>query len=86
MVSSGAAVMYRERELTGEKLAAELRSLKLDPERLKRMEKQAALLGRPEAAKELADVCVQLMVDAWGADGRERPDGKIEVKKKAEGP
>jgi UDP-N-acetylglucosamine--N-acetylmuramyl-(pentapeptide) pyrophosphoryl-undecaprenol N-acetylglucosamine transferase len=85
LVANGAAVMFRERELTGEKLAAELRALKGDPDRLKRMEKQAALLGRPEAAKELADVCVQLMVDAWGPEGRERPDGKIEVKKKAEG-
>jgi UDP-N-acetylglucosamine--N-acetylmuramyl-(pentapeptide) pyrophosphoryl-undecaprenol N-acetylglucosamine transferase len=85
LVSTGAAVMFRERELTGEKLAAEIRSLKQNPDRLKKMEKQAALLGRPEASKELADVCVQLMVDEYGPDGRERPDGKIEVKKKAEG-
>jgi UDP-N-acetylglucosamine--N-acetylmuramyl-(pentapeptide) pyrophosphoryl-undecaprenol N-acetylglucosamine transferase len=38
------------------------------------MEKQAGLLGRPEAAKELADVCVDLMVRTWGPQGRSRPD------------
>lgn len=76
MVAGGAAVMFRESELTGPRLAEELRALKLNPERLRRMEKQAGLLGRPEAAKELADVCAQMMVDAWGPQGRERPDGK----------
>jgi UDP-N-acetylglucosamine--N-acetylmuramyl-(pentapeptide) pyrophosphoryl-undecaprenol N-acetylglucosamine transferase len=74
MVSSGAALMFREAELTGKKLGDEIRTLKESPDRLKRMEKQAGLLGRPEAAKELADVLVDLMVDAWGPDGRQRPD------------
>lgn len=85
LVAQGAAVMFRQSELTGEKLAKEIRRLKEDPEQLKKMEKAAALLGRPEASKELADVCVQLMVEAWGPDGRARPDGKIEVKKGAQG-
>lgn len=74
MVSSGAALMFREAELTGQKLGEEIRTLKASPERLKRMEKQAGLLGRPEAAKELADVLVDLMVEAWGPNGRERSD------------
>ncbi len=43
------------------------------------MEKAAARLGRPEAAKELADVCVQLMIDAYGPSGRDRPDKKREA-------
>ncbi len=76
MVDSGAALMFREAELDGKKLADQIRELKGDPSRLKKMEKQAGLLGRPEAAKELADVCVQLMVDAWGPHGRDRPDKK----------
>lgn len=76
LVEGGAALMFRETELTGEKLAAEIRALKADPARLKKMEKQAALLGRPEAAKELADVCVQMMVDRWGPQGRDRPEKK----------
>lgn len=76
MVANGAALMFREAELTGERLAVQIRSLKTNPEQLKKMERQAAMLGRPEAAKELADICVQMMVDAWGPHGRDRPDKK----------
>ena len=76
MVAAGAALMFRESELTGERLANEIRSLKANPEALMKMERQAGLLGRPEASKELADVCVQMMVDAWGPHGRDRPDKK----------
>lgn len=76
MVANGAALMFRQSDLTGERLAVEIRHLKAHPEQLKRMERQAAMLGRPEAAKELADICVQMMVDAWGPHGRNRPDKK----------
>jgi UDP-N-acetylglucosamine--N-acetylmuramyl-(pentapeptide) pyrophosphoryl-undecaprenol N-acetylglucosamine transferase len=72
LVNAGAAVMFREAELTGEKLAAEIRSLKSDGERRKKMERAAGMLGRPEAAKELADVCVDMMISRWGAKGRIR--------------
>lgn len=74
LVSAGAAVMFRESELTGEALAKEIRGLRGDPGRLEHMERQAGLLGRPEAAKELADVCAELMVRAWGHKGRARPN------------
>jgi UDP-N-acetylglucosamine--N-acetylmuramyl-(pentapeptide) pyrophosphoryl-undecaprenol N-acetylglucosamine transferase len=73
LVDAGAALMFREAELTGEKLAATLRELKGHPERLRQMEKKAGLLGRPEAAKELADVCVELMVEKYGPGGRGAP-------------
>lgn len=76
LVNAGAALMFREAELTGATLAETIRGLKADPARVKRMEKQAGLLGRPEAAKELADVCVQLMVEVYGPQGRDRPDKK----------
>lgn len=72
LVDAGAALMFRESELTGAKLAEVIRTLKSDPAKLKNMEKKAGLLGRPEAAKELADVCVDLMVQTWGPNGRER--------------
>ena len=72
LVDSGAALMFRESELDGARLAAELRALAKDPERLKKMEKAAGLLGRPEAAKELADVCVKMMSSRWGREGRMR--------------
>lgn len=73
LVAAGAAVMFREAELTGERLAQEIRALKTDPQRLRQMEKRAGLHGRPEASKELADVCVELMTEAWGPSGRDRP-------------
>ncbi len=61
LVDKGAAVMIRQSELTGERLAAEIRDLVENAERRKSMERAAGLLGRPEAAKEIADVCVQLV-------------------------
>ncbi len=76
LVASGAALMFRESELDGARLAAELRLLAKDPERLKKMEKAAGLLGRPEAAKELADVCVTMMSHRWGSEGRVRAASK----------
>ncbi len=72
LVDAGAALMFREAELTGQKLAETIRQLKANPAQLKNMEKKAGLLGRPEASKELADVCVDLMVQAWGPNGRDR--------------
>ena len=76
LVDAGAALMFRESELTGKQLAEQIRELKEHPDRLAKMEKASGLLGRPEAAKELADVCVQMMVDTWGPRGRDRPDKK----------
>ncbi len=76
LVEAGAALMFREAELTGAKLAETLRTLKKEPERLRQMEKKAGLLGRPEASKELADVLVELMVEAYGPSGRDRPAGE----------
>ena len=72
LVDAGAALMFRESELTGQTLAETIRTLKSQPAQLKNMEKKAGLLGRPEAAKELADVCVDMMVQTWGPNGRER--------------
>lgn len=80
LVAAGAAVMFREETLTGERLAEEIRAIESDEPRRKQMEKRAGLLGRPEAAKELADVCVELMHEAWGPKGRERPSLPDEVK------
>lgn len=74
LVQAGAALMYREAELDGGKLANEIRALKSDPPRLRKMEKAAGLLGRPEAAKELADELVKMMVERWGGSGRKRSE------------
>lgn len=83
LVDAGAALMFREAELTGEHLAQTLRELMTDPVKLKQMAKKAGILGRPAAAKELADVCVDLTTQAWGPQGRDRgsKDEKKDEKK-----
>ena len=66
LVDAGAAVMFREADLTGEKLAATIRELKNDAPRLAKMEKAAGMLGRPEASGEIAAVLQQLCLKKWG--------------------
>lgn len=76
LVDAGAALMFREEELTGKALAEQIRALKDHPERLRHMEKKAGLLGRPEAAKELADECMALMTEKYGPSGRSRQEAE----------
>jgi UDP-N-acetylglucosamine--N-acetylmuramyl-(pentapeptide) pyrophosphoryl-undecaprenol N-acetylglucosamine transferase len=66
LVEAGAALMFREAELTGERLAQELRQLAAEPDRLQRMERAAGGLGRPEAARELVDLCAELVAPPAG--------------------
>ena len=66
MVEAGAAVMLEEKELSPQKLADTLRGLIGDKALLSRMEKASGLLGRPEAAKEITDVCSELVDRRWG--------------------
>jgi UDP-N-acetylglucosamine--N-acetylmuramyl-(pentapeptide) pyrophosphoryl-undecaprenol N-acetylglucosamine transferase len=73
MVAAGAAILIPEKELTGEGLAKELRALDADRDRLKKMGRQSGLLGRPEAAREIADVCVSLCGDRLVREGRHLP-------------
>lgn len=61
LVDAGAALMFRERGLDGKKLAQALRELHASPERREEMERQSARLGRPEAAREIADVCIEML-------------------------
>ena len=73
MVAAGAALLIPERELTGERLAKELRALDKGRDQLKKMGRQSGLLGRPEAAREIADVCVSLCGDRLVREGRHLP-------------
>jgi UDP-N-acetylglucosamine--N-acetylmuramyl-(pentapeptide) pyrophosphoryl-undecaprenol N-acetylglucosamine transferase len=76
LVDAGAAVMIEERELTGELLAGEIRSILLDPERRERMEVSAGRLGNPQAASEIAEVCGELARRRWGSPhGQPRGEG-----------
>jgi len=76
LVDAGAAVMIEERDLTGELLGSEIRRVLLDPAVRERMSRAAGVLGRPQAASEIADVLTQLTVRRWGSPkGRKRgPD------------
>jgi len=73
LVQNGAAILLPEKELTGDKLAAELRALAGDGERLKKMARASGLLGRPEAAREIADVCVSMCSQRLVREGRHLP-------------
>ena len=73
LVQSGAAILLPEKDLTGESLAGELRALEQDRGRLQRMSRQSAALGRPEAAREIADVCVSLCSRRLIGEGRNLP-------------
>jgi UDP-N-acetylglucosamine--N-acetylmuramyl-(pentapeptide) pyrophosphoryl-undecaprenol N-acetylglucosamine transferase len=76
LVDAGAAVMIEERDLTGELLAAEIRRILSDPEVRARMSRAAGLLGRPQAASEIADVLTDLSRRRWGTPrGRPREAG-----------
>ena len=61
MVDAGASTMLRERDLDGERLAGEIRGLFEDRDRLSEMELAASRAGRPEAAREIVDACVDLL-------------------------
>jgi UDP-N-acetylglucosamine--N-acetylmuramyl-(pentapeptide) pyrophosphoryl-undecaprenol N-acetylglucosamine transferase len=73
LVEAGAAVMIEERELTGELLASEIRAILRSPERRARMSRAAGSLGAPAAAREIADVCAELVRRRWGSQfGQDR--------------
>jgi UDP-N-acetylglucosamine--N-acetylmuramyl-(pentapeptide) pyrophosphoryl-undecaprenol N-acetylglucosamine transferase len=67
LVDAGAAVMIEERDLTGELLAAEIRAILASAERRERMARAAGRLGSPQAAKEITDVCTDLVRHRWGS-------------------
>jgi UDP-N-acetylglucosamine--N-acetylmuramyl-(pentapeptide) pyrophosphoryl-undecaprenol N-acetylglucosamine transferase len=62
MVDAGASLMFRESQLDAAMLSQAILALIDEPERRTKMERAAGLLGRPEAAREIADVCVELVV------------------------
>ncbi len=73
LLQAGAALLMPEPELTAPKLADEIRALASDRERLTKMSRASAALGRPEAAREIADVCVSLCGPRLIREGRHLP-------------
>ena len=76
LVDAGAALLLPERDLTGATLAAELRGLESDRARLAKMARESGNLGRPEAAREIADVCVSLCSGRLIREGRNLPPAR----------
>jgi UDP-N-acetylglucosamine--N-acetylmuramyl-(pentapeptide) pyrophosphoryl-undecaprenol N-acetylglucosamine transferase len=64
LVRAGAAVVIADRELTAERLAAELERLCAGRGRLLSMAERARQLATPHAADELADSCLELIARA----------------------
>jgi UDP-N-acetylglucosamine--N-acetylmuramyl-(pentapeptide) pyrophosphoryl-undecaprenol N-acetylglucosamine transferase len=60
LVESGAATMIRESELSVEALADEAAAVLCDTELRVRMEEAAGSVSRPEAAREIAELCLEL--------------------------
>lgn len=60
VVGAGAAILLRESELDGDRLAAIVVGLLDDPARLARMRLAAARAGRPEAAVSIAKLVARL--------------------------
>ena len=63
LAATGAAVMLEQRELTTERLDAELRALLTDPDRRASVAAAALERGRPDAAHEIASRILRLIAD-----------------------
>lgn len=68
LVQAGAAEMIPEKELTGVRLAASIRSYHNHPELLRSMEIQSARLGNVRAAAKIVDACLTLVQQRSGHD------------------
>jgi UDP-N-acetylglucosamine--N-acetylmuramyl-(pentapeptide) pyrophosphoryl-undecaprenol N-acetylglucosamine transferase len=76
LVQADAALLIPESELSADRLAAELTALEADRAQLSKMSRASGILGRPEAAREIADVCVSLCSGRLVREGRHLPQRK----------
>lgn len=76
LVDAGAAILIAEKDLTAQRLADEIRALDADRGKLARMSRASGVLGRPEAAREIADVCVSLCSARLVREGRHLPPAR----------
>jgi UDP-N-acetylglucosamine--N-acetylmuramyl-(pentapeptide) pyrophosphoryl-undecaprenol N-acetylglucosamine transferase len=61
LVAAGAAELILDRELTGKRLAERVSKLLKEPERLDRMRRASRSLGRPMAARNIADCGLRIL-------------------------
>ena len=71
LVERGAAVLWRRNPRTAEMLAETIRNLRSSPEKLAAMASASASLGKPDAAKNVAEV-VRSLIDRESAKERKR--------------
>ena len=64
LVEAGAARLVPDRELDGPRVAALIAEFMDNPEHRRGLEKAAAALARPRAARDIAQACLQLMKEA----------------------
>jgi UDP-N-acetylglucosamine--N-acetylmuramyl-(pentapeptide) pyrophosphoryl-undecaprenol N-acetylglucosamine transferase len=76
LVQAGAALLIPESELSADRLVSELQTFESDRSKLAKMSRASGLLGRPEAAREIADVCVSLCSARLIREGRHLPPRK----------
>jgi UDP-N-acetylglucosamine--N-acetylmuramyl-(pentapeptide) pyrophosphoryl-undecaprenol N-acetylglucosamine transferase len=60
LVEAGAAVLVRQPELTPKRLADEVGAILGDPSRRAQMEEAAGRVSRPESARDICEVCLEL--------------------------
>jgi UDP-N-acetylglucosamine--N-acetylmuramyl-(pentapeptide) pyrophosphoryl-undecaprenol N-acetylglucosamine transferase len=60
LVKQGAALMVEQRELTGDRLAAEILSLTADETRRRQLAEAAGRMARPDAARVIVDKVLEL--------------------------
>jgi UDP-N-acetylglucosamine--N-acetylmuramyl-(pentapeptide) pyrophosphoryl-undecaprenol N-acetylglucosamine transferase len=63
LADAGAAVLLPQTELTPERLATEIAALLGEPQRLKAMSAKAAVLAKPDAARTVASICLEVAKD-----------------------
>ena len=63
MQDAGAARMILQKDLTGERLAGEIKELISDPDQLGRMRDSARKLAKSDAAEAAADIIEELAAD-----------------------
>jgi len=61
LVDAGAAVMFREAETDGEKMARAIAGIVNDPERRRGMAQRARSAARPDAARQIVDRCLEMI-------------------------
>jgi UDP-N-acetylglucosamine--N-acetylmuramyl-(pentapeptide) pyrophosphoryl-undecaprenol N-acetylglucosamine transferase len=70
LVDGGGGVMFKQSELTGEKLGLEIERLLSDPELLKEMAEKSDDLAKPEATETIVNTCLEMLKNKMTSGAR----------------